>query len=235
MKRGIYIFSLLLLIFSTNGQAQVESPRSRLEIGVAGGMNLSRMETQPSIRQKLQQGINGGISARYISEKYFSMICAAQIEVNFSQQGMREDFDDGTQNYYARQINYVEVPFFAHLAWGKEELGFQFFLNLGPQFGFFISESEKYHGDWEVTNRPSSIRPLYGKTTENKFEYGIAGGLGLEYKSKIGNFFIEGRYFYGLSDIFGNSKTDDFGRSANTTITARIGYSITIFNKNLQK
>ena len=45
----------------------------------------------------------------------------------------------------------------------------------------------------------------------------------------IGNFFIEGRYYYALGDIFGNSKTDDFGRSANMTIYARLGYSIRLF------
>lgn len=28
-------------------------------------------------------GINGGLTARYISEKYFSMICGAQVELNF--------------------------------------------------------------------------------------------------------------------------------------------------------
>ena len=162
------------------------------------------------------------------------MICATQLEVNFSQRGMIEDFDDGTSNYYSRTTNYIEVPFFAHLSWGKEERGFQFFLNLGPQFGFFLGESETYHGDWKPENRPSTIRPLYGKALENSFEYGIAGGLGLEYKSNIGNFFIEGRYFYGLSDIFHNSKADEFGRSANTTITARIGYSFTIFNRDFQ-
>ena len=234
MKKNFYILTILLLMFGIRSQAQVESPRSILEVGVSGGMNLSRMEFQPSIRQKLLQGVNGGISARYTSEKYFSMICAAQVEINFAQRGILEDFDDGTSNYYSRTINYIEVPFFAHVSWGKEERGFQFFLNLGPQFGFFLSENEKYNGDWNTANRPSSIRPLYGKGIENKFEYGIAGGLGLEYKSKIGNFFIEGRYFYGLSDIFKNSKTDDFGRSANTTITARIGYSIRIFNKDFE-
>ena len=233
MKKGLYIFTFLLA-FCTCANAQVESPRSILEIGVAGGLNMSRMEFQPSIRQKLQQGANGGIFARYTSEKYFSMICAAQVEINFSQRGMHEDFDDGTSNYYSRQTNYIEVPLFAHLSWGKEKNGFQFFLNLGPQFGFFMSESERYNGDWETQNRPVTIRPLYGKSLENEFEYGIAGGLGVEYKSKIGNFFIEGRYFYALSDIFGNSKTDDFGRSANTTITARIGYSFTIFNKDFK-
>ena len=229
MKKRLYITALLLAMTGFAATAQVESPRSCLEVGVAGGMNFSRMESQPSIRQGLRQGLNGGISVRYTSEKYFSMICATQLEVNFEQRGMIEDFDDGTSNYYSRRSNYIEVPLFAHLSWGKEENGMQFFLNLGPQFGFLLGESEKYNGDWKIENRPSSIRPLYGKKTENKFEYGIAAGLGLEYKSKIGNFFIEGRYYYGLSDIFHNSKTDDFGRSANTTIVTRIGYSIAIF------
>lgn len=229
MKRGIYIFILSLLAFCTGSYAQIEQPRSILELGFSGGLNLNRMEFQPSIRQHLAQGANGGLNIRYTSEKYFSMICAAQLEVNFSQRGMTEDFDDGTSNTYNRLINYIEVPFFAHVSWGREERGIQFFLNLGPQLGFFINESESYEGEWETANRPITIRPLYGKPLENKFDYGIAGGLGLEYKTQIGNFFIEGRYYYGLADIFGNSKTDDFGRSANTTITARIGYSIRIF------
>jgi hypothetical protein len=227
MKRLASIIFALLLVVCAN--AQVEQPRKRFELGVAGGMNFNSMEFQPSIRQNFLNGWGGGLNLRYTSEKYFSMICATQLEVNFSQRGMIEDFDDGTSNYYSRTTNYIEVPFFAHLSWGKEKRGFQFFLNLGPQFGFFLGESEKYHGDWKPENRPSTIRPLYGKALENSFEYGIAGGLGLEYKSSIGNFFIEGRYFYGLSDIFHNSKTDDFGRSANLTIYARIGYSIRIF------
>jgi hypothetical protein len=43
----------MLLMLGIRSHAQVESPRSMLELGVSGGMNLSRMEFQPSIRQKL--------------------------------------------------------------------------------------------------------------------------------------------------------------------------------------
>ena len=217
------------MALSASSHAQIEEPRNILEVGVSGGLNLNKIEFQPTIRQGLMQGANGGINVRYTSEKYFSMICAAQLEVNFSQRGWIENFDDGTSNNYSRITNYIEVPFFAHVAWGKEERGLQFFLNLGPQLGFFINEDEKYNGEWAVEERPISIRPVYGKTTENTFDYGIAAGIGLEYKTKIGNFFIEGRHYYGLADIFRNSKVDDFGRSANTTITARLGYSIRIF------
>ena len=229
MKKGLYILTAFILAFSIRSHAQIEEPRNILEVGVSGGLNLNKMEFQPTIRQGLMQGANGGINVRYTSEKYFSMICAAQLEVNFSQRGWVENFDDGTSNNYSRITNYIEVPFFAHVSWGKEERGLQFFLNLGPQLGFFINEQENYKGDWNTEERPVSIRPVYGKAVENTFDYGIAAGVGLEYKTKIGNFFIEGRYYYGLADIFRNSKIDDFGRSANTTITARIGYSIRIF------
>ena len=226
MKRYLIIITALLLSFGAN--AQIEQPRRILEVGFAGGMNMNKMDFQPTIRQTYLNGINGGISLRYTSEKYFSMICAAQMEVNFSQRGWKEDFDDETGNSYSRTLNYIEVPLLAHLSWGKEERGLQFFVNLGPQFGFFIGDSEEYIGNWRPEERPQSIRPVYGKEVEKKFDYGIAGGLGVELKTKTGNFFVEGRYYYGLSDIYGNSKTDDFGRSANQTIYIRAGYSIRI-------
>ncbi len=226
MKKLSFIIIALLTAFKAT--AQIEEPRRVLEVGVAGGLNLSSMDFQPTIRQEMLYGANGGISLRFTSEKYFSMICAAQVELNFSQRGIKEDFDDGTDNYYSRTLNYLEVPLFAHLSWGKEERGAQFFINLGPQVGFLLDESENYEGEWLTGERPQSIRPLYGKSAEKKFDYGVAGGLGIELKTKAGNFFLEGRYYYGLADIFGNSKTDDFGRSANQTITIRLGYSIRI-------
>ena len=226
MKRFLTISIVLLMSISI--KAQIEQPRHILEFGVAGGMNLNKMEFQPTVRQTYLNGMNGGVSLRYTSEKYFSMICAAQVEVNFAQRGWKEDFDDETGNGYSRTLNYLEVPLLAHLSGGKEERGFQFFVNMGPQFGFFIGEEEKYTGNWQPQERPISINPIYGKVVENKFDYGIAGGLGVELKTNAGNFFLEGRYYYGLSDIFGNSKTDDFGRSANQTISIRLGYSIRI-------
>ena len=223
-----FIFAVL---FSHTVFSQVEDPRSSLEIGLAGGMTINRMETQPIIRQFFHQGINGGVNIRYISERYFNMICAAQLEVNFAQRGLKEDFDDKSNNSYMRTLNYVEIPFFAHLAFGKERRGFQFFINLGPQIGYLLGDSENYIGQWNTNERPTSIQPIYGKSVDNKFDYGIAGGLGIEFKSKIGNFSLEGRYYYGLSDIFNNSKSDDFARSANNSIYARLGYSVTLFNK----
>lgn len=223
------IATIILAFVAAAAFAQIEQPRHILEVGVAGGMNLSKLDVQPKIRQKLLDGVNGGVNIRYTSEKYFSMICAAQLEVNFSQRGWEEEFDKELPYTYTRTLNYIEVPFMAHLSWGQEPRGLQFFINLGPQVGFFLGEDEQMGGGLAPANRPESIRPIYGKAVEKNFEYGITGGAGLELKTKAGNFFVEGRYYYGLSDIYGNSKLDDFGRSANQTITVRLGYQIRLF------
>lgn len=230
MKR--LLIPILGIFFSLASFAQVGELRSNLAIGANGGFNLSRVDFSPTIKQELHPGLTGGLTLRYTTEKYFSLICAAQLEVNFAQRGWNELIDDGSNNTYHRTTNYVEIPFFAHLGWGQEERGMQFFINAGPQLGLFLND-EEYYGfsaehPWDESQRPNNITMQYGKQVENTLEYGIAGGAGMELKTAIGNFIIEGRYFFGLSDMFGNAKADPFGRSANTTITGKISYLIDI-------
>ena len=230
MKRLFTILTITLLTSSL--AAQVGELRNEIAVGFNGGYNLSSVDFSPTIKQGLQPGYTGGVTLRYTSEKYFSLICAAQLELNFAQRGWNETIDDGSNNTYCRTTNYIEVPFFAHLGWGKEDRGLQFFVNAGPQIGLFLSDREFYgftsEEPWDTSNRPNNQTAQYGKKVENTLEYGIAGGLGMELKTDIGNFILEGRYFFGLSDMYGNSKADPFGRSANTTITTKITYLIDI-------
>ena len=49
---------------------------------------------------------------------------------------------------------------------------------------------------------------------ENTFDYGITAGAGIEYSHpKIGHFLLEARYYYGLGNLYGDTKRDYFGRS----------------------
>ncbi len=55
-------------------------------------------------------GITGGLTARYISEKYFAMICGVQVELNYAQRGWDEKFDQpGDDRAYSREMNYMEM------------------------------------------------------------------------------------------------------------------------------
>lgn len=222
MKIKIIIGAVVLLsIWALPGRAQVGEQRHNLAVGFNGGINLNSVSFNPTVQQKNLMGINGGLTMRYISEKYFSMICGAQIELNFSQHGWDEFYDDYPELQYTRKMNYVEIPFLAHLAFGKER-GVQFFVHAGPQVGFFISDSRTKNDEWD--NYTGITTEQHDKNVENKFDYGIAGGAGLELRTKAGNFLVEGRYYYALSDFYKSSKKDFFARSAHGVITAKITY-----------
>jgi hypothetical protein len=206
--------------------AQLGEVRNNLAIGINGGLNMSQVEFSPSIKQTNKNGMVLGVTGRYMSEKYFNMLCGIQVELNYSQRGWNEKIEDGSENTYSRTMNYLEVPLLAHLAFGKDAIdsGVQFFLNLGPQFAFFLSEKENMSDNWDPSYRPNGVVQQYGKMVENKFDYGIVGGGGLELSTKVGHFLLEGRYYLGLSDFYKSTKKDEFGRSGHSFIGVRLTY-----------
>ena len=161
-----------------------------------------------------------------MSEKYFNMLCGIQLELNYSQRGWNEKIEDSSENTYSRTMNYLEVPMLAHLAFGKDAIdnGVQFFLNMGPQFAFFLNEKENMSDNWDPSHRPNGVVQQYGKMVENKFDYGIVAGGGLELSTKFGHFLLEGRYYLGLSDFYKSTKKDEFGRSGHSFIGVRLTY-----------
>ena len=217
---------LLLPLLALTAHAQVGEQRYNFALGVNGGINLSKVSFMPRVEQKNLMGINAGLTARYISEKYFGMICGAQVEVNFSQRGWDEFYENYPDVHYTRTMNYVEIPFLAHLAFGKDR-GLQFFLNIGPQIGFLLGDSYTQSGDMEgmIDSNPYAEVEQHDKAIDNSFDYGIAGGAGVEFRTKrAGNFLVEGRYYFGLADFYNSTKKDYFSRSAHGTITVKVTY-----------
>lgn len=224
--KHIFLLCVLLLLGGTRqALAQVGEYRSDLAIGVNGGINLSSVTFTPTINTSFLMGGCGGITIRYTCEKYFTAICALQMEINLAQRGWEEIIDDGSNNTYKRVTNYLEIPFMFNMGWGREQRGVRFFINAGPQVNFFLNEKETYGGfPWDPSHRPNNVTGQYGMATENKFDYGICGGGGLDLSTSIGHFVLEGRYYYGLADIFSNTKRDYFGRSGNSSITVKLSY-----------
>ena len=68
---------------------------------------------------------------------------------------------------------------------------------------------------------------------ENKFDYGITAGLGAEWCiPKAGRFILEARYYYGLGNIYGNSKRDYFGKSNFGNIIIKAIYLFDLIKSN---
>ena len=85
-------------------------------------------------------------------------------------------------------------------------------------------ENEKKSEAFHPNERPNGVIWQYGKMAEVKFDYGIVGGIGVETRTGIGNFLIEARYYFGLSDFYHSTKKDPFSRSAHSYIAGRLTY-----------
>ena len=242
----VFVFAF---VFVTNAVAQIGEYRNVWTVGAHAGYAMNTVGFQPTVQQDMKGGISLGAVARYTSEKYFSTICAIQGELNITSAGWKERIETlsgeqvinpetGVAEAYERSATYVQIPVLAHLAWGKETEGLRAFVVAGPQVGFLIGQgvTKNYDTPFISTNFPSessdkarvsSVVYQEDNDIENKIDYGIALGAGVEYHIKnVGRFQIEGRYYYGLGNLYGNSKKDYFGKSNNGIIHVRLAYLI---------
>lgn len=252
VKIGALLMGLLLW-GGLSAQAQIGEHRNDFSIGFNGGYVLSSVGFEPEVQQKQHGGMTAGLSMKYTCEKYFKTICSIYAEVNYAKVGWKEDILDIDNQpviitetkqpmAYSRTINYIQVPVFAHLAWGREERGLNIFVNAGPQFGLYLNDSQTTNFD--VKNMPKTdndrVSMVVAQDTmavENKLDYGIALGLGAEYSiPKVGHILAEARYYYGLGNIYGSSKRDYFGKSNYGQIMFKVSYLFDISRtKNVKR
>lgn len=258
------LFFILCFLFFSHVRAQIGEYRNEVAIGVNGGLTMSSVSFTPDVPQNQLLGKTFGLTFRYTAEKYFKSVCALVAEVNYTQMGWEEriwDANDepvinsetGMAEEYSRIINYVQVPFFARLGWGRERRGLQAFFQIGPQVGVYLNEETKANFDLdhpEIFKRISHISGpsvvqngeqytfsnMYHMPVENKVDYGIAAALGLELSTRhIGHFMLEGRYYFGLGNIYGNTKRDYFGKSNFSNIVIKATYLFDVVKSKNQK
>lgn len=160
---------------------------------------------------------------RYIEENHFGLI----IEANWMQRGWGEDFEGAPYNYH-RITNYVEVPFMAHIYFGRRG---KFFINVGPEVSFFIGESTKANfdpanmnslPDFPIKNRTNTQMTM---PVHHRMDYGITGGLGGEFNiNKWNSVSLEVRAYFGLGNVMPDKRADVFSLSNQLTIAAEVGY-----------
>lgn len=226
MKRAIsLIFATLLIVGSLHAQRQYEP---NFALGVKGGATLGLMSFSPAPKQTFNPGVTFGVVARYMEENHFGLIA----EVNLTQRGWRENFEGQPFNY-SRTLTYIQIPLMTHIFFGNQYV--KGFFNLGPEFGYMLGS--KINADFDYTNIATVPNfPSRNRVTEqmamevkNRFDYGIAAGVGIEFVvAKRHPIFLEGRYYFGLGNIFPATKRDYFSASRTMAIEATIGYMFKI-------
>ncbi|MDE5800771.1 MAG: PorT family protein [Paramuribaculum sp.] len=193
-------------------------------IGGSAGITMSKMAFSPGVEQSMAMGATFGLKARYTEEKYFGLIA----ELNMVQRGWKQTFDE-TPFDYSRTLTYVELPVFTHIFFGSRKV--KGFVNLGPSVSYMLTSSISSNFNYE---NPGSVEgfPIANRHVEqmsmpikNKFDYGIAGGAGIEFVIKgRHSIMLEGRYYYGLGNIFSAKKKDKFSASRSNSIEVKLGY-----------
>ncbi len=217
-KNIIFLFSLFLLSSSAAfAQKRFETKHA---IGLTGGATWSYMSFGPTkIKQKMHLGPTMGLAYRYLESKYFGI----QVELLYTQRGWKDELKNYPQYHYSRNLNYLEIPFLSHIYFGNDKVSG--FLNLGPKIGLYLNEKISTNIDQPLPDYETAHHTL---KVANKIDYGITAGLGMEVKMKRHSLVLEGRFYFGLNDLFPNEKKDVFETSSNQNISAAVTYLFSI-------
>lgn len=212
-KTWTFISIFLLLTFHINAQ---ESFKPSTHLGIHTGINLCFTNFNPSISQELYTASNTGLVFRHISEPRIGI----QAELNIGQKGWIENRD--SSGNYKRVLHVYDIPVMAVFLFGKRNVKFSF--SVGPYLSYRRKETESFN-----VNDTAYFRDYYNKSLENKWEFGLTAGFGLELHSRIGLFALRASYCYSLTNLFPLNVPEFYYEDSNMqVIQAGIFYMINL-------
>ena len=219
--RRIAVFLMAVAALVTAAQTHYEG---NISVGGKAGATFSKINFNPSVQQSMINGITAGVMIRYFEEKNFGLIG----ELNVAQRGWKEAFDDSDYSF-SHSFTYLELPIMTHIYFGNNRV--KGFFNLGPELNVMIadgiSSNFEYQQAGELDYFIENTRHIEQMTMKlnNKLDYGICAGAGMELNlTPKHSLLLEGRFYYGLTDVFSNHKTDIFSGSNSMTISVTLGY-----------
>ena len=219
--RHIAFIVTALAVLSALGQTHYEGT---LSVGGKAGASFSRVGFNPTVQQTMSPGMTAGVMVRYIEENNFGLVA----ELNLTQRGWKEQFDDSDYSY-SHRFTYLELPIMTHIFFGNKRV--KGFFNLGPEINVMVGDGIQSNfaysdaADLDYFKQDARHTEQLTMPVKGKLDYGICGGAGMEFclNSKQ-SLLLEGRFYYGLTDVFPNHKTDIFSSSNPMTATVTLGY-----------
>ena len=220
MRRIAFILAALATLLAT-AQTHYEG---QIAVGGKAGATLSRVNFNPTVQQVMLPGMTAGVMFRYIEEKNFGLIA----ELNLTQRGWKENLEESDYQY-SHRFTYLELPVMTHIYFGNRRI--KGFFNLGPELNVMLGDGISSNFAY---NEAESLQYFHENTrhieqlsmkVNNRFDYGICGGAGMEVNLNTKHsLLLEGRFYYGLADVFPNHKTDIFSSSNSMSIMVTLGY-----------
>lgn len=228
MKLFIRLIFSLLAVAALHPEALGQAHyNGKFSIGAHGGITLSNVAFTPSTKESMLMGQMAGIQVKYWEERNFGLIA----ELNMVQSGWKENFEEAPFEF-ERKLNYLRLPIMTNIFFENKHISG--FVNLGPEIGYLVSTSSS--ANFDVNNiasvpgfPPNRETDQLHMEPSNRFDYGITAGAGVELIIKRRHrISLEGRYYFGIGNIFPDDRKDTFSASRNSSIMIMLGYSFRI-------
>ncbi len=224
IRHIILIIIALATLLTSNAETHY---KPQIRIGGKAGMTMSQMSFAPSVSQKMTNGFIVGATFTYAEEKIFGL----RAELCVEQRGWSEDYKEQSHLFnYQRHLTYVQLPLLTQIQFGTSK--FKGIVTLGPEVAYMIGDKASANFDYSnigsLTDYPVVNRMNEQLTMEvaRKFDYGISAGLGMQWNmTRLHAVLLEGRFYYGLGNIFPDRRRDVFSASRGMSIQLTLGYN----------
>ncbi len=222
MKKIIFALIIIITCLLIKVNAQVS-------IGPKVGFNWAMITdtTSAGFKGVLTNGTHFGAVINYaINDKY-----SIQPEIIYSSKGSEQQTEDGA--YYQKfSTSYIEIPILVKRTFGKK--AFKGFVNAGPYFGYWTAGKYLWNdpeGIYDMNYKFEEIDLGTTKLKDNRLDIGINVGGGLLYAVGPGNFMLDARFGYGLTNInkYSGDKLPGWINKHNRVLSVSVGY---LFNLN---
>lgn len=186
-----------------------------LYVGGSGGVALSKIIFKPSVRQRMPMGLVAGVVASVENATYTGV----QLELNYTQRGWREYYTGSRSDLsFLRRLHFVNLPLLCHLYYplGSFRVG----VRVGPQMSWVIAESSIAQGDGFLEYE----KERHNKPLAHRFTWGVSAGPALSFSWGKQRLELEGRFYYGLNDLFLTSIQDAYSNANELSILGKVNY-----------
>ncbi|MCL2329409.1 MAG: PorT family protein [Bacteroidetes bacterium] len=227
MKTKILLVSFFAFVGSiayaqSSDSAKNKECNARLLLGISGGYTHNSLTTSVGYRPFTAYESMGGFTVGVPVVYQFAGWVGLQTEpsvIRKSYRWTRTEFYalDPILPYQETKNTYLQLPLMARFSFGGENL--RGFCTPGAFAGYWAGS--RING---VTDNEEQLyeydEPFeFDTRRDNRFEYGLSMGLGLEYNcNNVCTFALEGRYLYSLSDLQKDYMKQQIPRYNNTIV-----------------
>jgi len=205
---------------------------AQFKVGLLTGITSNTLDTstknRPFGKYESRSGFTAAIPLQYHFNDWFALGAdLSYIEKNYSwsRTGFYEGIGQTTTN------SYIQLPLMTRFSFGGERL--RGFTNLGGYVGYWINSNiQGVALDMMNNSNPEyeyNEKYTFDKRRDNRVELGLLASIGIEYIWNRYSFFLEARYYHGMTDLQKNYMINQIPRY-NKTVAVQVGCMFDLFH-----